>query len=78
MSESKIKQEFSKLISKRNLEVVKTKCNEVRGGFLYAVKDCDGNAMQDRGGRCRWVTEQKAVDAIKNQSLTIKPFEKLF
>lgn len=80
MSESKIKENFSKLIAKQKkqtLEVVKTRCKEVRGGVLYAVKDCDGNAMQDREGRSRWVTEDKALYAIGNKLLTIKPFEKL-
>ena len=45
--------------------------------YLFAVRDCDGNVMQDEEGRTRWVTRQKALDAIKSELLTIKPWHKL-
>ena len=62
---------------KGSMEIVRTECKEVTGGFLFAVRDCDGNEMQDEGSRTRWVTRQKALDAIKSKLLTIKPWHKL-
>ena len=62
---------------KGNMEIVRTECKEVKGGYLFAVRDCDGNEMQDEEGRTRWVTRQKALDAINSRLLTIKPWHKL-
>lgn len=62
---------------KGNMEIVRTECKEVKKGYLFAVRDCDGNVMQDEEGRTRWVTRQKALDAIKSELLTIKPWHKL-
>lgn len=62
---------------KGNMEIVRTECKEVKEGYLFAVRDCDGNEMKDEEGRTRWVTRQKALDAIKSELLTIKPWHKL-
>ena len=62
---------------KGNMEIVRTECNEVKEGYLFAVRDCDGNEIQAEEGRTRWVTRQKALDAIKSELLTIKPWHKL-
>ena len=62
---------------KGNMEIVRTECKEVKEGYLFAVRDRDGNEMQDEEGRTRWATRQKALDAINGKLLTPKPWHKL-
>ena len=52
-------------MNNEDMEIVRVKCNAVKEGFLWAVRNGRFNRMREHNGRKAWGAKEDAIKAIK-------------
>lgn len=63
-------------MNNEDLEIVRVKCNTVKEGFLWAVRNGRFNRMQESDGTKAWSNKEDAIKAIE-RGLEMHDYENL-